>query len=271
MPTLIELVTDPISLGIFALYAALLLWEALFPARALPKKPGFRPLGLLAFTAYFLISAYVPIVLADLVSPLRLFDAAGLGNVLGAAMALVLYELVAYAWHRALHSQTLLWRVFHQMHHSAERIDVPSAFWFSPLDMVGWTLVSMVPLTLLGLTPGALLLFALLTTFFGIFQHANIRTPEWLGYVMQRPENHSHHHAYGVHAGNYGNLSLVDMIFGTFSNHTLSAAKTGLGDGRWTHVWDMLLFRDVSEGAVLNDPPTRHVSGHQSGVGIEGA
>ena len=41
------------------------------------------------------------------------------------------------------------------MHHSAERLDTWGAFWFSPLDMVGWTAVFSLSLTLVGLTPEA--------------------------------------------------------------------------------------------------------------------
>ena len=50
------------------------------------------------------------------------------------------------------------------------------------------------------------------------FQHANLRTPRWLGYLIQRPESHSVHHARGVHAFNYCDFPLIDMLFGTLRN-----------------------------------------------------
>ena len=37
---------------------------------------------------------------------------------------------------------------------------------------------------------------------------ANVRTPQWLGYLVQRPESHSVHHQRGVHAYNYSDLPL---------------------------------------------------------------
>ena len=37
-----------------------------------------------------------------------------------------------------MHSSNLLFRGLHQLHHSAERLDVASAFWFAPLDMMGY-------------------------------------------------------------------------------------------------------------------------------------
>ena len=45
--------------------------------------------------------------------------------------------------------------ISHQWHHSAERLDTWGAFWFSPLDMVGWTALFSLALTLVGLSPAA--------------------------------------------------------------------------------------------------------------------
>lgn len=250
MPTLLDLVQDPVSIAVFALFFALFAWEALFPARKLPHVPGWQLRGLVAFVAYFLVSSYLPFLLAEWFAPLRLFDASALSTLEGAALAVLAYEVLSYAWHRTLHGSTFMWRVFHQMHHSSERIDVPSAFWFSPLDMAGWTVVSTLTLTFVGLSPTATFAFVMITSFFGIFQHANIRTPTWLGYIMQRPENHAHHHARGVHEGNYADLSFIDMAFGTFRNPRNFPERTGLVDGASARVVEMLTFQDVSNSKV---------------------
>lgn len=50
------------------------------------------------------------------------------------------------------------------------------------------------------------------------FQHANIRTPHWLGHLIQRPESHAVHHGRGIHRWNYSDLPLWDMVFGTYRN-----------------------------------------------------
>ena len=34
----------------------------------------------------------------------------------------------------------------------------------------------------------------------------DIRTPRWVGYIVQRPEAHGIHHANGVHAYNYSDF-----------------------------------------------------------------
>jgi hypothetical protein len=41
MPTPIEVLLDPVSLGVLGLYGALILWETLAPAKALPRVWGW--------------------------------------------------------------------------------------------------------------------------------------------------------------------------------------------------------------------------------------
>jgi sterol desaturase/sphingolipid hydroxylase (fatty acid hydroxylase superfamily) len=250
MPTPIELLSDPLSLMVFALYAGLILWEALAPARRLPRVKGWGTLGLAAFAIYFMLSSYLPLLWTEQLARFQLFDLSALGTWSGAAVGLVIYEAGVYAWHRAMHRSNWLWRGFHQMHHSAERLDTFGAFWFSPLDMVGWTVLSSLALTLVvGITPEAATLVLLAATFMSVFQHANVRTPRWLGYLTQRPESHSHHHERGVHARNYSDLPVFDLVFGTFHNPRDFAAQQGFYDGASARLGDMLAFRDVSAPA----------------------
>lgn len=261
MPDLIELILDPISLTLFAIYGGLIAWEALMPARALPKVRGWRARGMAAFAVFFLVSSYLPYLWAETLAPWQLFDLTGLGVWGGAAAGLLVYEAGVYVWHRAMHGSTMLWRMFHQMHHSAERLDTFGAFWFSPLDMIGWTLLSSLCLTVIvGIAPEAAVLVLYATTFFSVFQHANVRTPRWLGYFVQRPESHSRHHERGVHAGNYSDLPVFDLVFGTFHNPVTFAPSTGFDHGASARLGDMLLWRDVSSPRVQAEPvqPATH-------------
>ena len=247
MPTLVELILNPVSLTVFALYGGLIAWEAAFPARALPRVDGWTPKGLAFFAMYFMLSSYLPLLWAEELGVYRLVDLTGLGTWGGATAGLLVYEAGVYAWHRSMHGSDALWRAFHQLHHSAERIDTYGAFWFSPLDMAGWTVLSSLCLTLVvGITPEASTLVLYATTFLGIFQHANIRTPRWLGYLVQRPESHSHHHERGVHARNYSDLPVFDILFGTFHNPRGFAVENGFYPGASSRVPEMLLMRDVS-------------------------
>src|SRR5690606_4541345 len=100
MPTLFELLTDPVSLIVFGIYAALMLWEALFPARRLPAIKGWKVKGVLAFAVYFLLSSYLPFIWSEQLATYQLFDLGVLGVLGGTLAGLFLYALGVYAWHR---------------------------------------------------------------------------------------------------------------------------------------------------------------------------
>ncbi|MBC7886286.1 MAG: sterol desaturase family protein, partial [Ferruginibacter sp.] len=179
----------------------------------------------------------------------QLLNLAEINVITGAAIGILIYELGMYTWHRLMHTSNLLWRVLHQMHHSAERLDTYGAFYFSPFDMVGWTLLGTVCFSFItGLPPQSVTIVLLITNFFSIFQHANIKTPTWVGYIIQRPESHAVHHAKGVHAYNYSDLPLFDIVFGTFRNPARFVEETGFYQGASARVKDMLLFKEVDKG-----------------------
>lgn len=254
MPTPIELLLDPVSLTVFAMYATLMLWEALAPGRPLPAVRGWRLRALASFAVFFFISSYLPLLIDGHFARYQVFDLTYLGTWGGALAGLLIYEAGAYVWHRSMHASDVLWQGVHQMHHSAERLDAFSAFWFGPLDMVGWTLLPSICLVLLvGITPEAAVLDLYAITFLGIFQHTNVRTPRWLGYIVQRPESHSYHHGRGLHARNYADLPIFDLLFGTLHNPRDFAPATGFYDGASARVLDMLRLRDVSKPQVATD------------------
>jgi sterol desaturase/sphingolipid hydroxylase (fatty acid hydroxylase superfamily) len=154
---------------------------------------------------------------------------------------------VLYGWHHAMHRVPLLWRTFHQLHHSAERVDVFGAFYFHPLDFVGFSFVTSLSLVgILGLTAPAATGAALMLTFCNFFQHANLRTPRWLGWIIQRPESHAVHHARGIHAWNYSDLPLWDLLFGTLRNPARCDYPAGFYPGASSRVAEMLIGRDVA-------------------------
>lgn len=248
MPTPLEILLDPISLSIIAMYALLMIVEALFPARPLPEVKYWIPRGIAAFVIYFYLSSYLPLLWAEYLPAQPLLDLSGLGIGAGAVAGTLLYEFGMYVWHRTMHGNDLLWRVFHQMHHSAERTDTYGAFYFSPFDMAGWTALGALCFSvILGLDPKAVTVILLVTNFFSIFQHANIKTPRWLGYIIQRPESHAYHHALGIHKHNYSDLPIFDILFGTFYNPKSFEHEAGFYPGASSRIIDMLLFKDVNK------------------------
>ncbi|MGQ0836527.1 MAG: sterol desaturase family protein [Gammaproteobacteria bacterium] len=259
MPTPLEILLDPVSLTVLALYGALISLEALFPARQLERVKGWRTRGLIAFGVYFFLSSYLPLFWNEHLARFQLLDLSALETWSGALVGLLSYEAAVYLWHRSMHTSDRLWRAFHQMHHSAERLDTFGAFWFSPQDMIGFTALFSLCLTLIvGLSPEATTLVIYATTFFNVFQHANIRTPRWLGYVVQRPESHSCHHQRGVHANNYSDLPLFDLLFGTFRNPKDFATEQGFYEGASARVFDMVRLRDVANAPLGRTEPLPH-------------
>jgi sterol desaturase/sphingolipid hydroxylase (fatty acid hydroxylase superfamily) len=257
MPTPLDILLDPISLVILGIYGTLMLWEAAFPGRKLPQVKYWKLRGLLTFAFYFYLSSYLPLFINPYLQPYMLFDLTGLGSVGGGLFAIILYEFGVFVWHYSLHRSDFLWKNFHQMHHSAERLDTYGAFYFSPFDMIGWTVLGSICFSLIaGLSPQAITIMLLTTNFFSIFQHANIKTPQWLGYIIQRPESHTFHHAKGIHRYNYSDLPLFDILFGTFRNPKDFDHETGFYHGASARVLDMLLGKDVSEDESKIKPVT---------------
>jgi hypothetical protein len=107
----------------------------------------------------------------------------------------------------------------HQIHHSPQRIDISGSTLFHPVEMVVQVAAAdLRTVIVLGLDPLAAALVGYVAAFHGLFQHWNVATPRWLGVLIQRPEAHCEHHRLGVHANNYGDLPIWDLLFGTFRN-----------------------------------------------------
>jgi sterol desaturase/sphingolipid hydroxylase (fatty acid hydroxylase superfamily) len=185
---------------------------------------------------------------AHVLGDFHLFDLSDQNTFVGAVIGLVVYEFFHYWYHRIAHAWTPLWRHSHQMHHSTEAIDAFGAYYLHPIDIVFFTTwSSLVFYPLLGLAPEAGGYAAAYVGFSAMFQHANIKTPHWLGYVIQRPESHCVHHARGQHRQNYADLPLWDIVFGTFDNpRSVEGVEAGFYNGASTRIGAMLIGRDVS-------------------------
>ncbi len=247
METILTILIPVTFLALFAV-------ERLFPARPLPQVGWWVLKGFIFFVVTGALNAIIPALAAGLVTKHATpVDLRGLGLFGGAAVVLVVSDAIGYFVHRFLHRFSVVWRWTHQMHHSAERFDIPGAVYFHPLDVAVQAGVPTVAVALLGVTPDAAALAGFVLFFVAMFQHLNVKTPRWLGYVVLRPEQHSVHHARGVHAYNYASFAWMDMIFGTFRNPKDFSAEQGFWDGASAKVGAMLLGRDISE-------PTPHVT-----------
>jgi sterol desaturase/sphingolipid hydroxylase (fatty acid hydroxylase superfamily) len=234
---------------IFGLFAAFVALDLLVPARNFPSVRGWRLKGAASALLFYLVSTRAPYLWDGFLgehTQVRLQD---MPLWAAAPLAFLGYELGVYAWHRSMHASDFLWRWFHQTHHSAERVDIWGALYFHPLDMLGFTFVgSFMLVFLFGFSPDAVLIAYAAGTFCSLFQHANLKTPRWLGYLVGRPEMHALHHERGVHRFNYGDIPLWDMLFGTYRNPQTWNGQAGFYDGASDRICELLVGRDVAGG-----------------------
>ncbi len=235
-----------------AIIPLFLLLDLVYSARRY-KRPRFWRLyslvvTLLAVAASFGVGMFWTAVLPEF----SLFNLGWMGA-WGAIIGVLVHQTAHYWYHRTAHAWNPLWRAAHQMHHSPESLDAFGAYYLSPLDVFNFTSVGiLVSFPLLGLDPMAGALVALFGGFSALFQHANIRTPRWVGYFIQRPEAHSLHH--NQHRYNYADLPLIDMLFGTWRNPALHAESVGFYQGASKRIPEMLVGIDVS---TRREPETK--------------
>jgi sterol desaturase/sphingolipid hydroxylase (fatty acid hydroxylase superfamily) len=238
LPTLLVI----ISTAIF------LIWERVLPGRQLPHATGwyvrslsinFMQLGITLLTGQLWLS---------------LFDESSLLGLSGWHMPILegfvgwfVGTFVFYWWHRLRHRDGF-WHVFHQIHHSASRIEILTSFYKHPVEIfTNSFLTALILFPILGVSLLASFWYNLFAATGEYFYHANIRTPGWLRYFIQTPELHSIHHQYDVHQYNYSDLPLWDRLFGTYRDTVTFTERCGFPEGAEQRLPEMLIFRDVYE------------------------
>lgn len=240
---------DLVGLLIPVTYLVMFAIERWRPARHFPPRRGWAWLGVGFLLLVGALSTVVPLLLPqEWMAAHRWIDGTRLGVVGGTVVGYVVLSGVMYAVHRSFHTVPWLWRLTHQLHHSPQRVDIPGAVLFHPVEIVVQVLLQLfVTVIVLGLHPLAAALTGYVAAFYGMFQHWNVNTPQWLGYVIQRPEAHCVHHRRGVHAYNYGDLPLWDILLGTFRNPRRFNGECGFDAPADRRMGAMLAFGDVNE------------------------
>jgi len=230
-----------------ALFTGFALLELVAQGRAFPAVARWKLKGAAFTLLYFALGTYAPLLWDAWLGEHRLFAADTLplwAQIAGGFLAL---EFAIYVWHRTMHNVQPLWRWLHQMHHSAERVDIWGTFYFHPFDTLGFALMTSLALVLgFGVSAEAAIVINVLATLYSMVGHLNVRTPRWLGYIVARPESHSAHHERGVHGRNYGDLPLFDMLFGTFHNPPSFEGQVGFHEGGSQKVAAMLIGRQIA-------------------------
>jgi sterol desaturase/sphingolipid hydroxylase (fatty acid hydroxylase superfamily) len=249
--------TDLIGLLVPLTYFVMLAVEWRWPSRAFPERRAWRWLGVGFLLLIATVGTTLPLLLPlDWLAARRWIDGSGLGVAGGALVGWVVMSGLSYAYHRMAHGVAPLWRATHQLHHSPQRVDISGSALFHPLEMAVQVMVQLfTTVIVLGLDPLAAAWVGYIAAFYGMFQHWNVRTPQWLGYLIQRPEAHCVHHRRGMHAYNYGDLPLWDLLLGTFRNPREFRGECGFDAPADRRVGAMLGFVDVN--ATLLGPGSR--------------
>ena len=235
---------EPLTL---ALIPGFLLLDFIVHKRRFERTRHWRLRAMLVTAAIVLLTGEVAAFWGRIFGDHHLLDLGSLG-LWGVIPGVLVYEFFHYWYHRKAHEWNWLWRAGHQMHHSAESLDAFGANYLHPFDAAMFTTwSSLVFFPLLGISVDAAVIATLFLTFNAMFQHANLSTPVWLGYFIQRPESHNIHHGRGLHRYNYADLPVIDMLFGTFNNAGDSIdLECGFYNGASHRIAEMLIGRDVA-------------------------
>lgn len=232
---------------IFFIAALLFLAERLFPGRELPHSSGWYARAVALNLCQFGIVYLAGLTWDEWFRGHSIFNISILlSPITEGALSWFVGTFVFYWWHRARHHSNLLWVTLHQIHHSASRIEILTSFYKHPLEIASNSIIiSFVLFIILGASPEAAIWFNVFAATGELFYHANIRTPHWVGYFMQRPEHHSIHHQFNVHDFNYGDITWWDRLFRTFKDTSEFANRCGFREGRERQIGRMLLFKDI--------------------------
>lgn len=233
-----------------AMFLLLMALEAIRPSkRAMPGVSGWRLVGLAGLALTLCVYVYGPLLLVPLLPAMAIVDLNDWGN--WAAIPLwVLTTFFSYWAHRVMHYFDLLWRAGHQLHHGVVRVDIASAYIFHPVDaFVQGVACALLAAGLLNVTPPAAAWAGLWGFSVGLYQHWNITTPAWTGWLIQRPEAHMLHHERDVHARNFGDMPIWDRLFGTYAEPVDGDIELGFERSRSRRWLAMLAMVDVNRSA----------------------
>ncbi|PLX68756.1 MAG: sterol desaturase [Denitrovibrio sp.] len=138
-------------------------------------------------------------------------------------VALLLFDLWMYIWHRMNHEIPFFWR-FHKAHHSDVAMDATTGLRFHPIEVLLSTGARLPIYLLIGVNAEIIITYESLMAVIVIFHHSNVtinpEVDDALSFAITTPRMHRVHHSdfYKETNSNYGTLlSLWDRIFGTFN------------------------------------------------------
>lgn len=238
---MIEALLSAKVLIIGAWFAVLALGERLAPSAPRPagsERPRLvRNLGL--WGANTLMNPFITVPIGVMAASIQIWARPDFNFWAALAFDLILLDLWTYAWHRANHEWSLLWR-FHRVHHLDRFLDTTSAVRFHPGEVL-ISALARAPLIIVADIPIlSLALFDALVLLCALFHHSNLRLPAkleaGLRLVIVTPSHHwVHHHTPRRDTNsNYGTILTVwDRLFRSWSPTSRTPEMPiGAGDDR---------------------------------------
>jgi Fatty acid hydroxylase superfamily len=121
---------------VLAVALVMMLVEANAPGRNWPRVSGFWTRALALNAGQVAVSLAAGTAWNGWMATRRPWSADALGSVAGAVVGYVAITFVYYWWHRWRHESPFLWRVFHQVHHSPQRIEIITSFYKHPIEVL---------------------------------------------------------------------------------------------------------------------------------------
>lgn len=133
-------------------------------------------------------------------------------------LVLVISDFMFWIAHRMFHAVPWLWE-FHKVHHSSTHLDWLATYRVHPLDQIVNASIIALPALILGFSPLALLIYAIVYRWHAVLLHSNIDVSLGpLDRIFAMPKFHHWHHAGHSEAfdRNFGGqLAIWDRLFKT--------------------------------------------------------
>lgn len=226
-------------LGMISALMLAAVWEMLSPRR--PEADGvnrrwFHNIGLAVINQvnvnWFTAAVTTAIALWADEQELGILRNYDLGFLPMLVIATLIFEFIAYWFHRMLHAVPWMWRI-HAVHHSDTEVDFTTTYRNHPLELFVIAPLTVPPVLALGFSAEVVVAYQLLRMSISIVAHGNIRWSERvdgvLRYFIVTPDYHRVHHSSDqpfTDSNFSAAFPLYDYIFGTAKKIPYAAHPT---------------------------------------------
>lgn len=211
------------------LILAIVAWEYVAPCRPTQQSRLYRWGNMIAirfigkiFFHFFMPLASVGLAIWCQQKGIGLFNNIAAPSWLVFASSILLLDFSAYCIHVAAHQMPILWRL-HRTHHLDTEYDITTALRSHPLDDMQNSLAEFAFIIAFGLSPEAVIVYAVFSGIIVKFSHANAQLPDKidraLRWILVTPDMHRIHHSAKriENDSNYStHFAFWDRIFRTY-------------------------------------------------------